>query len=46
MSPGVGTLRVFPSIWGRKYCLPLEHRCMGLTLKQIGLAALETAKLM
>jgi homoserine O-acetyltransferase len=31
MSPGVGTLRVFPSIWGRKYCPNDEYFRIPLT---------------
>lgn len=46
MRPGIGTLKVFPSIWGRKYSLiQLMYPCQA-NLLQIGLAGLVTVRKM
>lgn len=43
MRPGIGTLRIFPSIWGRKYT-GCQLISMHLTRRQIGRAALEIVR--
>lgn len=46
MQPGIGTLRVFPTVWGRKCPALIVTLLILIVLPQTGLEALETAKTM